>query len=260
MSGQLKNSLPGKPLISVITVVFNGASTLEHTIQSVLEQTYDNVEHIIIDGGSTDGTLDIVRKYEDRIDYWLSEKDAGIYDGMNKGFSLARGKYVGTLNSDDYLAAPDVMELMAGVLEASQVDAVFSGLDVVDPENRKRVLRRYRVSRLTPFMLRLGLMPAHPTFYCRKACYEQAGFFRTDYRIAADFEMLARLLLKQHISWKFINRTTVKMRAGGLSSRDMKSSWILNREIVRACRDNGLYTNILILALKLPIRMLERIS
>lgn len=257
--GTLKRSSQNKPLLTIITVVFNGAATLEHTIRSVSEQTYDNVEHIIIDGGSTDATLGILHKYEDNIDYWVSEKDAGIYDAMNKGIDLASGDYIGMLNSDDYFASPSALEIIASHLRASNVDAVFSCLDIVDPANLNRILRKYRIPNFSPLMLRIGLMPPHPTFYCKKSCYEKAGLYCTDYRIAADFEMLARLLLKQNISWKFIDETTVKMRSGGLSSKGIKSNWIINREIIRACTENGLYTNIFILALKLPIRLLERI-
>lgn len=254
-----KQSLPGKPLISIITVVFNGAATLEDTIRSVLQQTYDNIEYIIIDGGSSDATLDILHKYDGSIDYWVSEKDAGIYDAMNKGIAQARGDYVGMLNSDDFFASPHALENIAARFKTSGVDAVFSCLDIVDPDNLNRVFRKYRVSSLSAFMLRIGVMPPHPTFYCKRSCYTKAGLYRSDYHIAADFEMLVRLLLKQHISWEFIDETTVKMRSGGLSSSGIKSSWTLNREIIRACTENGLYTNMLMLILKLPIRLLEYI-
>lgn len=255
--GNTKQLLPNKPLVTVITVVFNGATTLEHTIRSVMEQTYNNIEHIIIDGGSTDATLDILRKYEENIDYWVSERDAGIYDAMNKGITLARGEYIGMLNSDDFFASPLALEKIATRLIEDNVDAVFSCLDIVDPTDVDRVLRKYRITNFSPLMLRIGIMPAHPTFYCRRSCYEMAGPYRTDYRIAADFEMLARLLLKHHISWKFIDNTTVKMRSGGVSNSGIKSKWMVNREIIRACSENGLYTNMLVLALKLPIRLLE---
>lgn len=248
-----------RPIISIITVVFNGRATLEHTIRSVIEQNYENAEHIIIDGGSTDGTIDILRKYDGEIDYWVSEKDAGIYDAMNKGIALAKGDYIGMLNADDYFANPSALEKIAGRLKAGNADAVFSCLDIVDPADLARVLRKYRIPSYSSFMLRIGVMPPHPTFYCKKSCYEKVGPYRTDYRIAADFEMLVRLLLKHHITWEFIDETTVKMRSGGLSSSGIKSSWIVNREIIRACIENGLYTNMFILALKLPTRLLERI-
>lgn len=257
--GSNKKSTEDRPLITVITVVFNGAATLEHTIRSVIEQTYGNIEYIIIDGGSTDATLDIIRKYESEIDYWVSEKDAGIYDAMNKGIALAKGEYIGLLNSDDFFANPSALEIIASRFKYANVDAVFSCLDIVDPVDLSLVIRKYRVSSYSLFMLRIGVMPPHPTFYCRKACYEMAAPYRTDYRIAADFEMLARLLLKHRIAWEFIDETTVKMRSGGVSSNGIKSSWIVNREIIRACTENGLYTNMFILILKLPIRLLERI-
>ena len=246
-----------KPYITVITVVFNGAATIEDTIRSVAGQTYKDVEYIIIDGGSTDATLDIIRRHEEGIDYWVSEKDKGIYDAMNKGIALAKGEYVGMLNADDFFAEPTSLQEIASRLKESNVDVVFSSLDIVYPDDLNRVLRRYRVSSYNRFMLRIGVMPPHPTFYCRKSCYEEAGPYRTDFRIAADFEMTVRLLLKQHVTWRFLDETTVKMRAGGLSTRGLRSSWLLNREIIRACNENGLYTNMLLLALKLPIRLLE---
>jgi glycosyltransferase involved in cell wall biosynthesis len=257
--GNLKRSLSGKPLLTVITVVFNGATTLEHAIRSVMEQTYEHIEYIVIDGGSSDATLDILRRYDGNIDYWVSEKDAGIYDAMNKGIALASGDYIGMLNSDDYFANPSAVEKIVAHLNANNADAVFSNLDIVDSANLSHVLRKYRISSFTPFMLRIGVMPPHPTFYCKKSCYEKAGLYRTDYRIAADFEMLTRLLIKHHITWQYFDETTVMMRSGGLSSSGLKASWVVNREIIRACVENGLYTNMLILALKLPIRLLERI-
>jgi len=254
-----KISSKDNPLVTVITVVFNGSQTLEHTILSVIEQSYSNFEYIIVDGGSTDSTLDILRNHEGNIDYWISAKDGGIYDAINKGISLARGDYIGMLNADDYFADPSALNKIMNRFRTSQVDAVFSYLDIIDPNNLGKVLRKYRISSFSKNMLRIGLMPPHPTFYCKKSCYEKGGGYRTDYRIAADFEMLTRLLLKQNISWSVLKQITVKMRSGGLSSRGMKSNWIVNREIIRGCTENGLYTNMFLLALKVPIRLMERI-
>lgn len=257
--GIYKNSLPGKPLITVITVVFNGASTIEGTIQSVINQTYDNLEYIIVDGGSTDGTIDILRRYGHAVDYWVSEKDGGIYDAMNKGISLASGAYVGMLNADDLFAGQEVMRDYADRFCALDVDAIFSGLNIVSQANMHKILRKYRVDRLSAWLLRIGVMPAHPTFYCKRACLESAGPYDTGYRIAADFEMLARLCIKQKISWEFIDKVSVVMRSGGVSNSSHLARLRLNREIIRACRKNGLYTNVLLLALKLPIRLFELI-
>jgi glycosyltransferase involved in cell wall biosynthesis len=259
--GIKKKSLIEKPLISIITVVFNGGLTLEDTILSVLEQTYSNIEYIIIDGGSNDNTLEIIQKYDAELDFWISEGDEGIYDAMNKGIKLATGDYIGILNSDDFFSNPQVIKKIAERFLTKKIDVVFSQLDVVDNNNSLRVLRKYRVKVFSIFMLRIGVMPAHPTFYCRKSCYQKLGptLYRTDYKIASDFELLLRLLLTQNVSWSYIAETTVIMRSGGVSSANMKSRLILNREIIQACKENGIYTNILMLLLKIPMRLLELI-
>ncbi len=258
-SGILKSSLPGKPLITVITVVYNAEKTLKDTIESVMMQSYDNVEHIIIDGGSSDGTLDILKQYDHVIDYWLSEKDGGMYDAMNKGIALSSGEYVGMLNSDDMFANGDVLQNVIDTFCQTQTDAVFSCLNIVDKNNLNKILRKYRVTKFNSILMRIGVMPPHPTFYCKKSCYNAAGSYKTDYKIAADFEMLARLLMSHKISWSFLDKVTITMRSGGLSDSGFLSSIRLNNEIIRACKENDLDTNWLFLALKLPIRLVELI-
>lgn len=251
-----KQLLPGKLLITVVTVVFNGATTIKEAIESVLAQSYDNVEYIIVDGGSTDGTLEIIKQFEHAIDYWLSEKDGGIYDAMNKGIALSAGLYVGMLNADDMLADENVLGNLAEILSSSKVDAVFSCLDIVAKDDKKKILRKCRIGKLSPGLLRIGIMPAHPTFYCKRTLLEEEAY-KTDYRIAADFELLTRLCVRRKISWAFLNKVTVVMRTGGVSNRGYAARIDLNREVVRACRENGLYTNFLLLLLKLPIRLFE---
>ena len=257
--GVYKRSLPDQPLITVITVVYNGASTVEGTIQSVINQTYSNIEYIVVDGGSNDGTIEILKRYEHAIDYWVSEKDGGIYDAMNKGIALASGAYVGMLNADDMFAGQEVIQGYADRFCTANVDAIFSVLNIVKQGDMKKILRKYRVDRLSAWLLRIGVMPAHPTFYCKRSCLESAGPYNTGYRIAADFEMLVRLCIKQKISWEFLDKVSVVMRSGGVSNSGHLARLRLNREIIRACRENGLYTNALLLALKLPIRLLELI-
>jgi glycosyltransferase involved in cell wall biosynthesis len=257
--GNLKASLPDKPLITVITVVYNGSETLQDTIESVQKQQYDNIEHIIIDGGSSDATVDILKQYDHVIDYWLSEKDSGMYDAMNKGIALCSGEYVGMLNSDDMFANGDVLQNVVDTFFQTKNDVVFSCLNIVDKDDLSKILRKYRVTKFNSALMRIGVMPPHPTFYCKKSCYNEVGLYRTDYKIAADFEMLARLLMRQKISWSFLDKVTVTMRSGGLSDSGFLSSIKLNYEIIRACKENGLYTNWFFLALKLPIRMIELI-
>jgi glycosyltransferase involved in cell wall biosynthesis len=259
LQGIYKQSLPDKPLVTVITVVFNGVATLRDTIESIIKQSYENIEYIIIDGGSCDATVDVLNQYNHVIDYWLSEKDAGIYDAMNKGITLASGYYVGMLNADDMFADEQVVQTIVDKFQHTQVEAVFSCLNMVNPHNLEKIIRKYRVAKLNATLLRIGIMPAHPTFYCKKSCYEQAGLYKTNYKIAADFEMQVRLLIKQKISWSFIDKVTVIMRAGGVSTRGVMASLKLNQEIVRACKENGLYTNLLFLMLKIPIRLFELI-
>ena len=249
----------GKPLVSIITVVFNGEKTLEETIRSIVLQDYDYIEYIIIDGGSTDGTLDIIRRHDSQIDYWVSEHDTGIYDAMNKGIALASGEYIGMLNADDFFSGTQSVRMIVERLVANKLDAVFSQLDIVDADRPEKILRKYRVARFDTWMLRIGVMPPHPTFYCRRSCYEKLGAapYRTDYKIAADFELMVRLLLTQNISWGYLAETTVKMKSGGVSNNSLGARWLLNREIIRACKQNGLYTNMLFLILKIPMRLLE---
>jgi glycosyltransferase involved in cell wall biosynthesis len=247
------------PRITVITVCYNSAATIRDTLESIALQAYNNIEHIVVDGGSTDGTQAIVRGWTRHSIRLVSEPDNGIYDAMNKGIALATGDYIGMLNSDDYFANPFVLATIARRFKEKNVDAVFSRLDIVDPNDQNKVLRKYRIANFNSFMLRMGLMPPHPTFYCKKSCYDKAGPYRTDYHIAADAEMFVRLLIKHNITWEFIDETTVKMRSGWVSSRGIKSNWVGNKEIIRACSENGLYTNMFIMALKIPIRLLERI-
>jgi glycosyltransferase involved in cell wall biosynthesis len=254
-----KCSLPELPLISIITVVFNGDKTLKDTIESVLLQTYENIEYIIVDGGSSDGTVDILKQYDHVIDYWHSEKDGGMYDAMNKGIALCSGEYVGMLNSDDLFANSDVLQNIVDTFFQTKSDAVFSCLNIVDKDDLSKILRKYRVTKFNSILMRIGVMPPHPTFYCKKSCYNEVGLYKTDYKISADFEMLARLIMRQKISWSFIDKVTVTMRSGGLSNSGFLSSIKLNCEIIRACKENGLYTNWLFLILKLPIRLLELI-
>jgi len=243
VQGLLRETRPDRPLVSIITVVYNGAATLERTIQSVLGQTYDNIEYIIVDGGSSDGTLDLVRRYWDRLDLWVSERDKGIYDAMNKGIAMATGDVVGILNSDDFYSSHDVINQVMKEFEDPAVDAVFGDLVFVDPGNLTRVVRKYSAKNWTPKKLAWGFMPPHPTFFVRRKFYGSLGLYKTDYRISSDYELIIRFLLVNKLRYKYLPLQMVTMRKGGVSSRNMKSNFILNEEIIRACRENGVFTN-----------------
>lgn len=229
--------------VSIITVVRNGADTIRDCIESVLGQSYP-VEYIVIDGGSTDGTMDIVRGYSSRIAKMVSEPDKGIYDAMNKGIAAATGDIVGCLNADDIYADNEAVATVMREFEAKGVDSVFADLVYVKREDTSRVVRYYNSSSFKPDMFAYGWMPGHPTFFVKRSCYEKYGLFKTDYAIAADYEMLTRMLGKHRISYSHIPRVLTKMRTGGVSTKNFKSNWILNREILRACAENGIDTNV----------------
>jgi glycosyltransferase involved in cell wall biosynthesis len=231
-------------LISVITVVFNGAATLEHTIRSVIEQTYDNVEHIVVDGGSTDATLDILRKYEGNIDYWVSEKDAGIYDAMNKGIALARGEIVAFINADDFYASPGVLTTVAAAFKRSGADCCYGDLCYVSQVDPTRIVRYWRSADFVPGSFEKSWSPPHPTFFVRRAVYQRLGGFDLSFKIAADVELMARYLEVARISSHYIPEVLVKMRLGGTTNRSLSNIFKQNAEIRRALSKNGLRSSL----------------
>ncbi len=245
--------------ISVITVCFNSSATIRDTIESVLAQDYPSIEYIIVDGASKDRTMDIVREYGDRIDVVISEPDKGIYDAMNKGIRAATGDVVGLLNSDDFYADESAVRQLIECMDDSGSDTVFADLVIVDAKDTDRVVRYYDSSTFHPGRLRYGWMPAHPTFMVKRELYETHGGFSLDYRIAADFEMVARLLHTAGASYVYLQSVVVKMRAGGASTSGLKSSWLLNKEIIRACSANGIKTSLPRILLKIPAKLMEYI-
>ena len=245
--------------ISIITVCFNSSATIRDTIDSVLSQDYPDIEYIIVDGASKDGTIDIVREYGDKIDVVISEPDEGIYDAMNKGIRAATGDVVGLLNSDDFYADESVVRELIECMEQAGSDTVYADLVIVDAKDTERVVRYYDSSTFSPERLRYGWMPAHPTFIVKRKLYETYGGFLLDYRIAADFEMVVRLLHTAGASYTYLPVVVIKMRAGGESTSGLKSSWVLNKEIVRACRANGLKTSLPRVLLKIPSKLMEYI-
>jgi glycosyltransferase involved in cell wall biosynthesis len=246
--------------VSIITVCFNSAKTIRDTIESVLSQDYPDIEYIVIDGGSSDQTLEIVKEYADRIAVIVSETDNGIYDAMNKGIALASGDVIGMLNSDDiYMNEHAVSELMK-TMQDTHSDSVFADLVIVDPENLNKVLRYYDSSYFNPSKFRFGWMPAHPTFFVKRALYDKVGPYSLDYQISADYEMLIRLLWVQKASYAYLPKPVVRMRHGGASTSGIGRNWLLNKEIVKACKANGIYTNLGLLALKIPRKLFGLVS
>ena len=244
------------PKVSIITVCFNSAKTIRDTIESVLSQDYPDIEYIVIDGGSNDQTIAIIKEYADRIAVIISESDRGIYDAMNKGIALATGDIVGMLNSDDvYINQHAVSDLMKE-MHVSKADSVFADLVIVDPLDLGKVMRYYDSSYFTPNKFRFGWMPAHPTFFVKKYLYDKVGPYSLKYKISADYEMLIRLLWVEKASYAYLKRPMVRMRHGGASTSGLKRNWLLNKEIVKACKANGIYTNLGILAIKIPRKLI----
>jgi len=229
--------------ISIITATYNASATIADCLASVNVQTVP-AEHIIIDGASTDNTLDIVREISPHARI-LSESDNGIYDAMNKGIRLSTGDIIGILNSDDFYAGPLVIEKVTALFRESGVDALFADLVYVRPDKLDRVVRYYSGAGFTPDKFAWGWMPPHPTFFVRRELYERYGSFRTDYRIAADYELTARFLARHRVRYVYLPEVIVRMRTGGVSTRNLRSNLILNREILRACAENGIPTNML---------------
>jgi glycosyltransferase involved in cell wall biosynthesis len=245
--------------VSLITVCYNSAKTIEDTLKSVESQNYPNIEYIVIDGGSKDNTNEIILKYKDVVTSHISEPDNGLYDAMNKGVQVATGDVVGILNSDDVLADEFVIEKIVDGFSDVSVDAVYSDLVYVSENDLNKPTRLYSSKVFSKRMIRFGIMLPHPTFYVKKECYMQLGLYKTDYRVAADFELLTRFI-SQGIKIQRLPFISVKMREGGVSSSGILWRIHQNFEIVRACRDNSIYTNIALVALKLPYKLLTLLT
>lgn len=247
--------------ISLITVTYNSAKTLPDTIQSVLSQSYSNIEYIIIDGASQDNTIDIVKEYEPLFNGrigWISERDDGLYDAINKGIAMSTGDVVGILNSDDFFTSPTVIEEIANNF-SEEIDAVYGDVHFVNSTDLARPIRYYSSKIFRPSLMKLGFMPAHPTFYCRKSCYDKYGLYKTDFKIAADFDLLLRFIYVHHISLKYLPLDMVTMRVGGASTNGLKSHVCIMKEHLRSFKENGLKSNFFLLSLRYFYKLTEYI-
>lgn len=239
--------------ISIITITYNSAKTLTDTLESVLAQTYKEIEYIVVDGASKDRTMDIVKKYEPLFEgkmRYVSEPDKGLYDAMNKGMRMATGDVVGILNSDDFYTGKEVLQRVAEVFQKGNVDAVYGDVHYVQPEDLSHGIRYYSSKPFRRWMMRLGFMPAHPSFYCKREVYRKYGIFNTSYKVAADFENLLRLIFVNRIRTYYIPMDFVTMRTGGASSSGLSSHKQIMRDHLRALRENGVYSNVFLLGLR----------
>ena len=233
--------------VSIITIAYNSGKSIADAIDSVLGQTYPNIEYIVVDGQSKDDTMDIVRSFGTRITKHISEPDKGIYDALNKGIRLAEGEVVGFLHSDDIFAGPDVIADAVALFSEKQTDSIYGDLQYVYKNDTSRVFRNWKAGSFSMQKLRFGWMPPHPTFYVKKQVYDQYGLFNTDFRIAADYENMLRFLGKHRISTAYLPRVMVKMRVGGASNRSLKNIIQKSSEDLRAMKINN-FGNIITLA------------
>lgn len=243
--------------ISIITVVFNSANTIAQAIDSVLSQTYDNIEYIIIDGKSTDGTIDIINSYGSKISKFISEHDHGLYDAMNKGVHLASGDIIGFLNSDDFLINNYIIEtIMSKFLKDDTLEVLYGNIQYVDKNNTNKVIRQWESK---PYYLNYfeeGNVPAHPALYLKRKIFIKVGDFNTNFKFSADYDFMLRLFKLHQFNCIYLNKYIVRMRLGGMTSGGFKSRILQNIEIYRSWRLNKLKMPLLLF----PFRFVNKIK
>ncbi len=235
--------------ITLITVTYQAEKYLRACIDSVLTQDYPDFEYLIIDGGSTDGTLDILKSYGERVN-WISEKDKGLYDAMNKGIARAKGQFIGMLNADDFYPHPSVLSHVAAQLSDSGAQTLFGDLVYVKADVPEEMARYYPGKGFRPQWYLQGNMPPHPTFFVEKELYQRFGGFDLQFKIVADFDFMARLHLANRISWTYLPEVMVHMRLGGASTSGIKSTITINREMQKAVAKYGFRVSLFRLYLK----------
>lgn len=231
--------------VSIITVVRNREDSIQSTIQSVLSQDYTNIEYLVIDGNSTDGTVDIINEFSGKIDFFLSENDNSIYEALNKGIKHAKGDIIGVLHADDIFSNNSVISKVVDSFYSDlSTGLIYGDADYVNSNNK--IVRHYSSKFFKPFMFYFGFQPAHTASFLRKTCFETVGIYREDLKIAGDFELLLRVLLINKLKYKYLPLTIVNMRIGGISSSGMRSVLRLNQEIVFSLKSNKLFASILL--------------
>lgn len=246
--------------VSIITVTYNNAATLADTIESVYQQTYQDIEYWIIDGASDDCTLDIIHENVERFQgrlHYISEPDKGIFDAMNKGIQRCQGDIIGTLNADDYFTSDDIIEEVVKSFSKKDVDVVYGDIHFIHADKPGKVVRYYSSALFHPFWLRFGFMPAHPSLYVRREVYQEVGPYSLDFTIASDFDMMIRIFRLRKSRYAYLRKDFVTMRTGGISTRNLHNRLVITKEQTMACRKNGIYTNRLLISLKYFRKLLE---
>lgn len=243
--------------VSIITAVRNGEREIRETLASVAEQDYRYIEHVVIDGASSDGTADVVRREGRRVARLLSEPDRGVYDAFNKGLVLATGDVIGYLNAGDVYQDAGAVSRIAEQFRHAQVEAAFGDVVITEPGRPQVVVRRYRSGSFRPSRLGWGFMPAHPTLFVRREAYARCGSYDPTYHIAGDFEFCIRLFAMHKVRYSYLPEVLVRMPRGGLSNSGWRSTWTITREMHRACRVHGVPTSYARLFARFPVKLLE---
>jgi glycosyltransferase involved in cell wall biosynthesis len=247
--------------VSIITVVWNNKDTIVNAMESVLSQSYADIEYIVIDGVSTDGTVELIQSYQDKLSFIVSEADKGIYDAMNKGIALATGDVIGILNSDDfYLHSGVIADVVAEFVQNTSADLVLGNVDFVRPGDLIKPVRWYSSFKFSPWKMHFGFMPAHPGAFIKKSAYDEVGLYKLGYKISADFDMFVRMLIVKKMPYIKLNQTLVRMRIGGVSTSGLKSYWIMTNEMLRSLKENKVNSNILFVLIRLPVKFFQKIT
>lgn len=229
--------------ISIITVTYNRARLIQDCIEGVLKQEFKDYEYIIVDGASKDNTVEILKAYEPKFEgrmRWISEPDKGLYDAINKGIKMSKGEVVGIINSDDFFHRKDTFNIIAKAFEDNNTEAIYGDDRVVSEDDINKELRVTKADYFKRWMYRIGLMPGHQTFYARRELFEKYGYYKTSYKIAADFELMLRFMYVNQVHAKYVPETLMTFRIGGVSTQ-LSNKLLVNKETIRACRENGLF-------------------
>lgn len=243
--------------ISIITVAYNAEEFLAQCIRSVIGQTHPDIEYIVIDGGSSDTTLRIIEQYKRHINVLVSEKDNGIYDGMNKGIRLASGEVIGILNADDFFADTEVISDVASAFSDTATDIVYGNLWYVKRTDTDAIIRKWISKPFSRNAMNWGWMPAHPAFYARKDLFDRHGYYNLKFHSAADYELMIRFMYLNRINSFYLNRLFVKMRVGGVSNQSFTNRLSAGINDFKAMQENGLKLPWLKVFIK-PIRKINQ--
>ncbi|MGD6735107.1 glycosyltransferase family 2 protein, partial [Photobacterium leiognathi subsp. mandapamensis] len=225
--------------VSIITATYNSEKTILDTLKSLEQQTYDDIEYIIIDGASKDNTLDVIKSNCSRVSNVISEPDKGIYDALNKGINAATGDVIGFLHSDDLFAYPDAVKDIVNTFVENNSDAIYADLQYVNKDDINSVVRYWKSGDYKLDKINKGWMPPHPTFYMKRSCYQKFGLFDLSFKISADYDSILRYLYLNKVSMSYLPKVTIKMRVGGASNRDLKNIILKTKEDIRALKNSN---------------------